>query len=906
MLLSGEEGQTCYELINDEKHQCRLCPLRNEYNGKSVMFHKQRQEWVSVNANTIELPDEGECHVVICETLEKDSQDIFHNLIGQYDYDEMLMLNYLNNSYNVIYHGKAQEENSYHNGAISTMVKKVAERSIHPEDRQRFYDLWLLDEVGREGVPPEIVSTRCGEFRKMNPDGSYTWIQQMLMPVRENTQNDIFVMSFYNIIEDSEKWNEQLVEKRQEELGSGLYDRRIFFKTVEEVLANSKEPGEWALLSIDIENLKLFNEWYGREEGNKLIANISNYLKQLRKDQSVVVGYFGNDDFAVMMEDDREKIDALYQSIVQLMKRGHSKMGFLPSVGVCEIKDKNMSAFKLYDYAEFARASVKGDYSDRVKIFNTKMVEELESRYVLLSDVQDALQRKEFIFYLQPKCNIQNGKLVGAEALVRWKSREKGLISPGIFIPFLEKSGLVAEVDTYLWEEVCKWQRNMIDSNFKVVPISVNVSKVDMYSMDVPDYFAELIRKYEIPPEVIEIEITESVFMEDLNFIQDIINRLHRLGFTVLLDDFGSGYSSLNLLKDIEVDILKIDMRFLDVKEENTNKGIGILETVQNMARLMGIETIAEGVETERQKEYLKQMGCGYAQGFYYYRPMTKLEFQKLIANEKNIDDEGAEDNRVERLILKDLLNEHMFSETMLNNMLGAIAFYDVCENKITLKRYNAQYASLVSDDYMVEKEQLDIVSQLSNKERIKLLQAFDKAHDMRNEGAGCDVHRRRKGGRAMWLNVRAFFLSEQNGHRIYYSALRDVTEVYMKNEQLKEQNEMLHSLSSDMPGGYYRHKKHWDCESLFLSDRFLEIVGFTREEIETEFQDKLIHMVHPEDRNIIFRHMLRMTRMKEIASMKFRCQSKEGYITIIAHCRSVKYNGYEFIQGIILPEAEN
>lgn len=766
-------GKVCYEFINGEKEQCMLCPMRKENGGKSIVFHKQRQEWVSCVSNEIELPGIGKCSVVVCEDIEESRRDVLHNLIRKYDYDE--------------------------------------------------------------------------------------------------------------------------------KFGDGLYNKQVFFKAAEEFIGRADNQKEYCMLAIDIENLKLYNDWYGREMGDKLIKDISECLKELRQRQQMLTGYFGNDDFAVVMEYDKQKIEQLNSLIMELMKKGHDKMGFMPSVGVYIINDKRVSVFKMYDYAEFARALVKGNYGDRIKVFNTKMLEELESKYVMISDVRRALQENEFTFFLQPKCNMENGKIVGAEALVRWESREKGMISPGIFVPFLEKSGLIAELDAYVWKEVCKWLRKNIDHGIRNVPVSVNVSKVDMYSMDVPAYFCELVREYDIPPALIEIEITESVFTENHKFIEQVVENLRQSGFRILMDDFGSGYSSLNMLKDIEVDVLKIDMRFLDINEKNSNKGISILETVHNMARLMGTEVIAEGVETENQKDTLLEMGCAYAQGYYFYRPMPKRDFEGLIADGRNLDNKEVRDSRIERLVLKDLLSENMFSEVMLNNMLGPVAFYEVYKNQITLRRYNGMYAAFVGAVGEYSEEKADILQYLSERESRKLFRMFEEAHERRNEGAGCDVQRRLENGGEVWMKIRSFFLSEQNGRRIYYSSLRDVTEIYKKNEQLKYQNEMLQSLSSDMPGGYYRHKRQQDCEFLYISNRFLEMLGFTREEIQKEFDGRLINMVHPDDRDGIYQNIRSMNQTGGNSSIWYRIRSKNGYIQVADYNRLVKYRDEEFIQGIII-----
>lgn len=691
-----------------------------------------------------------------------------------------------------------------------------------------------------------------------------------------------------------------------EEMGaSWLYNKKKFFTAAEETLKDASDDVERCMLSIDIENLKLLNEWYGRDAGDELLMGIFTCLKKLQREEHTIAGYFGNDDFALVIPYDIEKIDKLYCAICNLLDSYSNKTGFLPSIGIYEITDRTESVLTMYDRASLARVATKGNYTMRVKKFDAKMLEKLESSYVLYSDVRKALKNKDFTFFLQPKCNMENGKVMGAEALVRWISKEKGMISPGIFIPFLESSGFIAELDPYIWEEVCKWQRNMIDRGIQTVPVSVNVSRVDIYSMNIPAYFNGLIQKYDLDPKLIEIEITESTYTEDNDFINDVISQLRKDGFRVLMDDFGSGFSSLNMLKDVEIDVMKIDMRFLDINANNANKGISILEAVLNMASLLGIGVIAEGVETEEQKEFLLKMGAGYAQGYYFYRPLPISDFEKVIENDENLDCEGFQDKKIEQLYLKDLLSEDMFSEVMINNMLGAVVFYDVCDNEITIRRYNENYASLIGNATLEGDMESDFRQYFQEKDYQKVLRMFEDARKHRQDGAEGDIHRQSMDGKDMWLHLRVFFLKEQDGHTIYYSSVSDATDRYKKNEVLKQQNAALQFLNNDMPGGYYRHENNEDCDFLYVSQRFLDIFGYTREEIKTEFDDKFVNMLHPDDRILLQQSLEAMEQNGGNYSMPCRMRSKNGYIMVTDQSRLVEYDGHKFFQGIILCEID-
>lgn len=891
----AKQGSLCYEVCTNKTEPCTKCPLRKENQGKSILFNPILDEWVSSNAITFEIGNGERHHVISAENLESNVRNMFFEAVGTTEYSEFIELNYKEDVYQIIYHNGRKQNDPLLRGKISEGVRKIAERFVHPEDRERFYQFWQLDCVGHDGVPNAMLNTYHEQFRKLNPDGSCEWIQLALMPNGYSSGNEVFVVMFVNVINAPE-----MNLKKKSDYGM-LDGKDVFFNKSENVLKNITHRDEWCVISIDIENFKLFNEWHGWDTGNRLIKDIFRYLHEKAKELHGVAGYFGDDNFALLMPYCESTIKEIYREIKHRVNDVEEKSGFYPAIGICRLDQYTGSFTQAYDYAELARISVRENYNIRIQLFNPEMLEKIETKYTLLSDIKRALKNGEFTFYLQPKCNMENGKLIGAEALVRWISKDKGMVSPGVFIPILEKTGFITALDEYIWEEVCKWQRKLIDRGIEPVPVSVNVSRSDLFFMDVPECFSNLIEKYDLNPSRIEIEITESLYAEDDALINETVSKLREKGFCVMMDDFGSGYSSLNMLKDIEIDVIKIDMRFLDINEKNVHKGIGILEAVNNMAKLIGIKVIAEGVETEQQKSFLLETGCGYGQGYYFYRPMPVSDFEKLIANESNRDTEGFNEKKIEQLYLKDLLSEDMFSEILINNMLGAVAFYEVYENRITLRRYNAHYASLLGYTTFKSDTDINFGEQLYEEDQRKIFEMFEEASQNRHDGAECNIQRRKPDGTVMWVNMRTFFLKEWDNHKFFYSSLTDVTELYVKNEILSRQNKALEFLNNDMPGGYYCYRNNESFDFIHKSKRFLEIVGFSKEEIQNRFDNKMINMIHPEDREILRRSMEGLGRFGGNVSMPYRIQSKNGYISVFNLSRLVNYEEFEFFQGIML-----
>ena len=253
--------------------------------------------------------------------------------------------------------------------------------------------------------------------------------------------------------------------------------------------------------------------------------------------------------------------------------------------------------------------------------YSPSMREKLKQRQQLLIEIERALQNKEFCFYLQPKCNSMTHAIVGMEALVRWNHPTRGIVSPGEFVPLMEETGLITRLDLYLWEEVCQMLQGWKARNENMVPISVNVSISDIAALDVAQVLWELVQKYQLEPKLLLVEITESMLAQNLKMVENTIAALHRKGFAVLMDDFGSGYSSLNMLRNTSVDAIKLDMQFI-VRDSESSKGRQIVESVIEMARRLNLPIIAEGVETQEQVFMLQSMDCLYTQGYYFYKPM--------------------------------------------------------------------------------------------------------------------------------------------------------------------------------------------------------------------------------------------------------------------------------------------
>lgn len=411
---------------------------------------------------------------------------------------------------------------------------------------------------------------------------------------------------------------------------TGIYNKQAFYAKTKEMLLDNPDKN-FDLLRINIERFKVLNDLFGESTGDKLLRYIGKFLKEINL-PLCVSGRLYADNFVVCYEagkgDSRRMINTLRMVADSFAINNRTILSF----GLYRIDDKTLPVSVMCDRANMALWKAKGNFKNPYCEYDEKMRQQVLKEQKIINAMEMAIQNKEFTLYLQPKYNIEKGTIIGAEALVRWISQENGFISPGDFIPVFENNGFVYEVDKFIWEESCRYLRKWLDEGREVHPISVNVSRIDLYDPKLVKHLVDLREKYQLPSQYLELEITESAYTEDPEQIITITRQLREAGFVILMDDFGTGYSSLNMLKDIQIDVLKLDMGFLKSSDYSA-KGGNILTAILKMAESLKMQTIAEGVETKEQVEFLKSIGCKYVQGFYYSKPLPVGEFEKLISD---------------------------------------------------------------------------------------------------------------------------------------------------------------------------------------------------------------------------------------------------------------------------------
>ena len=456
-------------------------------------------------------------------------------------------------------------------------------------------------------------------------------LHETFQVITDNSDKIIgYFISFEDITDELKSINEEQFRATHDSL-TGLYNRENFFLEAEKILHNDPDTPRY-LVCTNIKNFKLINDLYGSIFADNLLKKQVSYLSMI-PGEDTLKGRISGDKFAMLIQKkyfDEKKAIENTSYIQQYTSELNYKLHIY--IGVYEISDPFEKVPTMYDKANLAIKNINSDYSISLAYYNTELLNLILKDKNVVANFESALENGQFKMYLQPQVTASDEKCVGAEALVRWVHPEQGIITPQSFVPTLESTGYLYKLDQYIWTEaaktLAKWKSQGIDKY-----IAVNISPKDFYYLDIYKIFVNLVRKYEIDPSRLKLEITESVLMHDLNMNNNILERLREFGFSIEMDDFGSGYSSLNMLKNMNVDILKIDMTFIH-QTSNIQRSQTILKVFIKMAKTMGMKIIMEGVEDETHQKFLKELGCDFFQGYLFSRPVPLEEFENTYNRE--------------------------------------------------------------------------------------------------------------------------------------------------------------------------------------------------------------------------------------------------------------------------------
>lgn len=418
---------------------------------------------------------------------------------------------------------------------------------------------------------------------------------------------------------------------------TGLMNFHTFTEQLDEKLSEMLNDSPVAVVYSDIHHFKYINETYGYKKGDELLKLVAQSLTESAPENiDIMLCRAHADNFisaAVVPEEFIDSFDSLIheqnKNIGQFLQESCPDVRIRINTGICYIKNKSSTAATAIAHANLARKLAKRNAMQKPLVFSNEMMEEIKYQEYLNNELPKAIENHDLKVYYQPKINCADDSLYGAEALIRWQKPDGSFIYPDQFIPVFEKNGNIVDVDFYVYRQVFRYIRGRLDAGLPVFPISMNVSRVHFRSDKIIPYIESLMNEYSMPPELVEFELTENIYMNNFNKADEFITTCREKGVRVSMDDFGSGYSSLNVISTLSIDTLKIDKIFLKHDELSDNDKT-VIESMIAMAKRLGMKVICEGVETESQTAFLKNAKCDQIQGYYYGKPMDEESFNKF------------------------------------------------------------------------------------------------------------------------------------------------------------------------------------------------------------------------------------------------------------------------------------
>jgi len=573
---------------------------------------------------------------------------------------------------------------------------------------------------------------------------------------------------------------------------TGLLQHNTFCDAVEGIIRKDEKgilDGMYAMVCFDIIRFKAVNDIFGNEGGDRLLKHVAHVLNSLLKPGDYSCRS-NADRFVFFTKTQGKELGVLVDDIMNRISELDIPFEIMCNMGIYVTGDMVLPAGMMIDRALLAQSTIKGSYTTKVSYYQESLRAAMLTEQDILGIAGTALEEGHFVLYYQPQYNHVDGSIIGAEALVRWKHPERGLISPGIFIPIFEKNGYISKLDFYVFEHACAFLKKCRENNLPLIPISTNFCRHDFYLTDFAEKLEEIRKKYDVPAKLLRVEITESAIMGGSEQVNEMIKRLHSYGYIVEMDDFGSGYSSLNVLKDIEMDVIKLDMLFLSA-ETDSSRGGTILSAVVRMAKWLKVPVIAEGVETLKQADFLQSIGCSYIQGYLYSRPLPEDQYVELI-EESAVGNMHSHIHSAEEEVFCDFWDPKSQETLIFSNYVGGASIFDYHEGALEVLRVNKKYLKEMgteqSEKDIIETDLLDTFDEENKQIYLAMIQ---RAIDTMEEQE-CDTWRTFSfSGKECRICIRSSVqvIAKNDSSYLFYEMIHNVTNEVHHYKELMEMN---------------------------------------------------------------------------------------------------------------------
>jgi diguanylate cyclase (GGDEF)-like protein/PAS domain S-box-containing protein len=597
--------------------------------------------------------------------------------------------------------------------------------------------------------------------------------------------------------------------RRQAELDelTGVYNKRTFYKKTRAMLAAHPDV-KFTMMRWDLQNFKVVNDLHGVLEGDRLLAYIGSCLRAKLADFSrrsglkqelSTYGYMGADSFIFCLPTKFIDPEEIVRSVAADLAAYDLRMELVPYFGLYDIDDPALDVEIMCDRTLLAIRSIKGSYTTRYAYYTSEMRDALLAEQKISNEMESALASGQFRIFVQPQYDYVTGAISGAEALVRWLHPQAGFIPPSVFVPIFEKNGFITKMDEFVWDLTCKLIRELTDdpSVGAVPPISVNISRRDIYNEDLCGKLTSLVKKYGLPISALNLEITESAYAKDPQQLIETVQRLRSSGFVVEMDDFGSGYSSLNSLKDVPVDILKLDLSFLR-NSGDSKRGGNILSSIIRMARWLEIPVIAEGVETSMQASFLNSVGCGHMQGYLFAKPLPVEEFKALLAGGRVSVMRSVMDDRKRYLDVNELWDPDSQMSEFFNNYMPGAAIFEYRNGELEALRCNdAYFRELGSSREEYHNVWRSVIDRLLPEDRPAYVRTLERAAASgRPESCETRSLPLRRGGEQLWIRTIMKLIVRSEDKAMFCITIENITE--RKKAEALEREAQAHAEEQD------------------------------------------------------------------------------------------------------------
>src|SRR5574344_812679 len=655
----------------------------------------------------------------------------------------------------------------------------------------------------------------------------------------------------YNVVsrgEETRSLDEELIKNKTIGLLyrdplTGILNITGFCAITSEVLKTYPKK-TFYLVRWDISRFKVYNDLFGMSKGDELLKAIANSLSKgmTRRKGLYACGHISGDHFVFLVDKDKFNADALYEKINKEVNGLSPEFALTIKMGIYVINNSTDDVLVMTDRALLALKSIKQDYNVNYAFFDSSMRNNLlkEERY--LHDMKSAIQENQFVVYYQPQVRYDLNELYGAEALVRWKHPELGFISPGEFIPLFERSGFISELDEYVWDKVAGQIEDWLEKGYKVPSISVNVSRIHLKNPNLVKIINDILAKHHVSQKCVRLEVTESSYREDAQNLIQMVNKLRDAGYTVEMDDFGSGYSSLNSLKDVDVNAIKLDLKFLKSAKQNKKTG-NIISSVVRLAHTIDLPVIAEGVETVEQAEYLKSVDCLIMQGFLFAKALPSNEFEDYLKGSKVlINDENHWEAYSEGV--DDLLNADTQSTLIFNSYVGGAGIIELAHDQVVALRLNDRFFEVLGvkrTDY--RSRQNHILDGFRKDTREDYLDMLNEAIKTKKEASSVTCSVGLIDGKEVWIQNTVRCLGKKVNDYIFYLSVENITE-------LRDTKKLYDSIIGNIPGGLAVFEVgSKSFKRIYTSDGAKHILGYGKDEPIPQEIGGLISRVLEQDR---------------------------------------------------------